>query len=82
MDDVALAINDFSVLMGDQNAKLDAVLEVVGDMQNKVAVLPRLEQRMEVLEQDMKVVKVAVTAMNHDLKKHKSLQANVAHGRV
>jgi hypothetical protein len=82
MDDVAQAINDFSVLLGDQNSKLDAVLEVVGDMQKKVAVLPRIEQRMEVLEQDMKVVKAAVTATNQDLKKHKSMPTHVAHGRA
>jgi hypothetical protein len=44
MDEVTLAINHFSVLMEDQNAKLDAVLEAVGDMQTKIAVLPRIEQ--------------------------------------
>lgn len=67
MDDVTKAINHFSMLMEDQNAKLDAVLEAVGDMQKKVAVLPRIEQHLEVLEQDMKVVKAAVTATNRDL---------------
>ena len=67
MDEVTKAINHFSVLMEDQNAKLDAVLEAVGDMQKKVAVLPRIEQRLEVLEQDTKVVKAAVTATNRDL---------------
>jgi DNA repair ATPase RecN len=67
MDEATKAINHFSVLMEDQNAKLDAVLEAVGDMQQKVAALPRIEQRLEVLEQDMKVVKAAVTATNRDL---------------
>lgn len=67
MDEATKAINHFSVLMEDQNAKLDAVLEAVGDMQKKVAVLPRIEQHLEVLEQDMKVVKAAVTATNRDL---------------
>jgi uncharacterized protein involved in exopolysaccharide biosynthesis len=44
-----------------------AVLEAVGDMQKKVAVLPRIEQRLEALEQDMQVVKAAVTATNRDV---------------
>jgi DNA repair ATPase RecN len=82
MDEVTKAINHFSVLMEDQNSKLDAVLEAVGDMQTKVAVLPRIEQRLEVLEQDMKVVKAAVTDLSHDLEQHKCLPAHVAHGRA
>ncbi len=67
MDEVTKAINHFSVHMEDQNGKLDAVLEAVGDMQKKVAVLPRIEQRLEALEQDMKVVKAAVTATNREV---------------
>ncbi len=67
MDEVTNAINHFSALMEDQNAKLDAVLEAVGDMQKKVAVLPRIEQHLEVLEQDMQVVKAAVKATNNDM---------------
>jgi peptidoglycan hydrolase CwlO-like protein len=82
MDEVTQAINHFSVLMEDQNAKLDAVHEAVGDMQKKVAVLPRIEQDVAELKQDMKVVKAAVTATNHNLKTHKSLPAHAAHGHV
>ena len=82
MDEVTKAINHFSVLMEDQNAKLDAVLEAVGDMQKKVAVLPRIEQDVVELKQDMKVVKAAVTATNRDLAEHKSLPAHVAHGHA
>ncbi len=67
MDEVTKAINHFSALMEDQNGKLDAVLEAVGGMQKKVAVLPRIERRLGVLEQDMKVVKAAVTATNRDV---------------
>ena len=74
-------INHFSVLMEQQNAKLDAVLEAVRDMQKKVAVLPRVEQDVAELKQDTKVVKAAVTATNRDLNKHKSLPAHVAHGQ-
>jgi len=75
-------INHFSVLMEQQNAKLDAVLEAVRDMQKKVAVLPRVEQDVAELKQDMKVVKAAVTATNRDLAEHKSLPAHVAHGHA
>jgi archaellum component FlaC len=82
MDEVTQAINHFSVLMEDQNSKLDAVLEAVGDMQQKVAVLPRIEQRLEVLEQDMKIVKAAVVDVSRDLEQLKSLPAHVAHGRA
>jgi hypothetical protein len=82
MDEVTQAINHFSVLMDDQNSKLDAVLEAVGDMQKKVGVLPRIEQDVAELKQDMKVVKAAAIATNHDLKKHKSLSAHVAHGHA
>ena len=67
MDEVTKAINHFSALMEDQNGKLDAVLEAVGDTQKKVVVLPRIERRLEALEQDMKVVKAAVTATNRDV---------------
>ena len=82
MDEVTNAINHFSALMEEQNAKLDAVLEVVGDMQQTVAVLPRIEQRLEVLEQDMKIVKAAVVDVSRDLAEHKHLPAQVAHGRA
>ncbi len=81
MDEVTKAINHFSVLMEDQNGKLDAVLEAVGDIQRKVADLPtRVE--FDELKQDVKTIKAAVTATNRELKEHKSLPAHVAHGHV
>jgi uncharacterized protein (UPF0335 family) len=82
MDDVTQAINHFSVLIEDQNAKLDAVLEPVGDMQKKVGVLPRIEQDVAKLKQDMKVVMAEAIATNHDLKQHKSLPVHTAHGHA
>ena len=60
-------VNHLSVLMEHVVDQNKAVLEAVGDMQKKVAVLPRIEQRLEALEQDMKVVKAAVTATNRDV---------------
>ena len=77
MDEVSKAINHFSVLMEDQNAKLDAVLEAVGDIQTKVADLPTRNE-FEELQQDVKTIKAAVTDLSRDLEQHKSLPAHVA----
>jgi hypothetical protein len=78
MDDVAQAINHFSVLMEDQNAKLDAVLEGINSLPTRDD-FHRLERRMESLESDMKVVKVAVVDLSSDLAEHKRLPAHAAH---
>ena len=81
MDEVTKAINHFSVLMEDQNGKLDAVLEAVGDMQRKVADLPTRAEFNE-LRQDVRVIKAAMQDVSRDLAAHKSLPAHVAHGRA
>jgi uncharacterized protein YoxC len=65
-DEVAEAINHFSVLMEQQNAKLDTVLEAVGDIQHKVADLPTRAEFNE-LRQDVQTIKVAVKVTNHDV---------------
>jgi hypothetical protein len=41
--------------------KLDLLLEVVSDMQQKVNALPRIETEIAELKADMKVVRAAVT---------------------
>ena len=82
MDEVTKAINHFSVLMEDQNGKLDAVLEAVGDMQQKVAKLDGIERDVAELKQDVRVIKAAVVDVSRDLAEHKSLPAHVAHGRA
>ena len=81
MDDVAKAINHFSVLMEQQNSKLDGVLEAVGDIQRKVAELPTRAEFDE-LKQDIRIIKAAVQDVSRDLAEHKSLPAHVAHGRA
>ena len=81
MDEVTKAINHFSVLMEDQNGKLDAVLEAVGDIQRKVADLPTRAEFDE-LKQDVRVIRAVVTDLSRDLAEHKSLTAHVAHGRA
>lgn len=75
MDEVTKAINHFSVLMEDQNGKLDAVLEAVGDIQRKVADLPTRAEFDE-LKQDVRVIKAAVVDVSRDLAEHKSLSAH------
>ena len=67
MDEVTRAINRFSALMEDQNSKIDRVLEAVGDMQKKVAVLPTMQHDIAELKQDVKTIKAALTATNCDL---------------
>ncbi len=81
MDEVTQAINHFSVLMEDQNTKLDAVLEGINSLPTR-GEFNRLEQKVDKLSDDMEVVKAAVTATNRDLKKHKSLPAHLAHGHA
>ena len=81
MDEVTKAINHFSVLMEDQNGKLDAVLEAVGDIRAKVDNLPTRAEFDE-LKQDARVIRAAVTDLSRDLVEHKSLTAHVAHRRA
>lgn len=75
-------VNHLSVLMEhvvDQNR---AVLEAVGDMQQKVAMLPTMQQDIAELKQDVRVIKAAVTDLSHDIEKHKSLPVHLAHGHA
>jgi hypothetical protein len=44
--------------------------------------IDRIEQRLEVLGSDVKVIKAAVQATNHDLMKYQSLPSHVAHGHA
>ena len=62
--------------------EIKAVHELVAEVPKMARKLDRVEQDVAELKQDMKVVKAAVTATNHDLAEHKSLPAHVAHGRA
>ena len=62
----------------DQNK---AILEGQKDQASR-ADIGRLEQRLDALEGDVKVIKAAVTATNRDLKQHQQLPAHVAHGQA
>jgi archaellum component FlaC len=71
MDEVTQAINHFSVLMEDQNGKLDAILEGQKDQATR-ADIHRIEQRLDGLEADVQTIKKAVKATNHDVAGHES----------
>ena len=81
MDEGTKAINHFSVLMEQQNSKLDGVLEAVRDLPTRTE-FNELRQDVTELKQDVKVVRAAVTATNRDLAEHKSLPVHAAHGRA
>jgi hypothetical protein len=66
MDELTKAINHFSALMEDQNAKLDAVLEGQKDQATR-ADMHRIKQRLDALASDVHVMKAAVTSTNQDL---------------
>jgi uncharacterized protein YoxC len=75
-------VNHLSVLMEHMIDQNRAVLEAVGDIQQKVARLDGIERDVAELKQDMKVVKAAVNDLSRDFEQHKSLPAHVAHGRA
>lgn len=62
--------------------EIKAVHELVAEVPKMARKLDRVEQDVAELKQDMKVVKAAVTATNHDLKQHKGLPAHAAHGHA
>ena len=74
MDEVTKAINHFSALMEDQNAKLDAVLEGMKDLP-KSWEFNELRRDLDGLKQSMSVVKVAVADLSQDVK---AVKAGVA----
>ncbi len=66
MDDATQAIHHFSVLMEDQNSKLDAVLEQLGDLP-KIQDFRRLEDKVDSIDRRLVTVEVSVKSTNHDL---------------
>ena len=66
MDELTRTINHFNVLLEDQNAKLDAVLEGQKEQATR-SDINRIEQRLDALEGDVQAIKTAVTATNHDV---------------
>lgn len=56
------------VLLEDINGKFDAILEAVGTMQDQVKKIPKMAERLEKLESDMNMVKLATMGTSGDLK--------------
>jgi hypothetical protein len=65
-------INDdyISLLLEEIRDQNKAVLEVVGDMQKDVAKLPTIEDGVEELKLDMKIVKAAVKDISNQQRDH------------
>jgi hypothetical protein len=87
-DEILKELKHFNVLMEDQNSKLDAILEGQKDQATR-ADIHRIEERLDVVESDVQVIKQAVKATNgdvaalsRDVEKHKGLPAHVAHGHA
>jgi polyhydroxyalkanoate synthesis regulator phasin len=67
--------NYIGVILEEIRDQNKAVLEAVGDMQQKVAVLPAMQQDIAELKQEMKVVRAATTDTSrqvHDLERRVS----------
>lgn len=62
--------NYLGVLLEEIRDQNRAVLEAVGDMQKNVAKIPAIEQSVDELKQDMKVVKAAVTDLSYQVANH------------
>lgn len=59
--------NHTDVLLEDINSKFDAVLEIVSSMQDKVAKIPKMSERLEKLESDMAFVRLATGETLEDM---------------
>jgi hypothetical protein len=62
--------NYVAVLLEEIRDQNKAVLETVGDLQKNVSKIPVIEETVDELKQDMKVVKAAVTDMSHQVQDH------------
>jgi len=75
-NDTAAEIRHMSTLLEQVLSQNQLVLEVVSDMRVTVNRIPYIEQAIQNLQIDMKVVRVAVTDTNRDLH---SLERRVTH---
>jgi len=59
--------NQLGALLEDIKSQNEAVLEAVGDMKDKVALIPEMKTDIEGLKDDVKTIKQAVKGTNQDL---------------
>lgn len=62
--------NYIGVVLEDIRDQNKAILEAVGDMQKQVSQLPTMQQDINELKQDVKVIKAAVTDQGKQLHDH------------
>ncbi len=55
------------ILLEDIDSKFDLILEVVGAMQDNVKKIPQMSERFEIMESDLKMVKLSTTITNRDV---------------
>lgn len=58
--------NYSDVLLEDINSKFDAIMEVVGSMQDKVKRIPKMAERIEKLEDDISTIKLVTMSTQSD----------------
>jgi hypothetical protein len=80
-DDVAKELRYVGAQMEQVLSEVKAVHELVA-AQPTLTDFHRLEDDIAELKGDVKTIKAAVKATNHDLEQHKSMPAHVAHGRA
>ncbi len=66
--DFAAEVRHMSVLLEQVVSQNQTIMEAVGDMQEKVKLIPAMAEDISVLKADMKTVKAAITETNHDLR--------------
>lgn len=80
-DEILKELKYNSALVEEVRSQNKAILEGLQDVPKR-AEFNELRQDVAELKQNMRAVKAAVSATNHDLKQHKNLPARVAHGRA
>ena len=80
-DEILKELKYNGALLEEVRSQNKVILEGLQDVPKRVE-FNELRQDVAELKQNMRVVKTAVTATNHDLAEHKSLPAHVAHGHA
>lgn len=64
--------NQFGTILEDIDGKMDTVLEVVGQMQDQIKILPAMQTDLEEVKADVKTIKAVVTSHSQQLDDHQS----------
>lgn len=66
-NETAQEVRHMSVLMEQVLSQNQLIMESVGDMQDKVKLIPAIAEDVAILKADMKIVKAAITDTNKEL---------------